>query len=251
MSARGWADAALSGQFPGPGMGAPHSAGFYLADDFTHLATIDWTATTIGGVAPTYSNVAPTTYLTHGIHRTQTAATTGTGGVLLRSTVADLYRIPPPGSRWACRVRTSSAANYEFCSGFVSGTGFIRTADATEMIGIRGDRAVDGNLWGVVKDGAGAGNESTVDLGVSCEGSTWQAVGFDVEGDTTTPSIQFYLYDLTSRLAWMRKPVGDPITTNIPAGPLFSCALHVVARANSAKTVDLDWWNLGGRSARG
>lgn len=247
----GWADGALSGQYPGPAMGLPHSAGLSLGDDFTLAYTANWTATTIGGSAPTYAQVAPTAYTDHGIHRTTTAAASGTGGVLLRSTVADLYRVPPPGSRWAVKVRTSAAASYEFWSGFVSSTGLIRTADATEFIGIRTDRAVDGNLYGVVKDGAAAGNENTVDLGVSAEGSAWRTVGFDVEGTTAAPSIQFYVYDLTSRGAWMRQPVGSAITTNIPAGPLFSCALGVVSRAVAAKAVDVDFWNLGGRLPRG
>lgn len=247
----GWADAALAGQYPGPGMGLPHSAGLFLVDDFTQSYTANWTATTIGGSAPTYAGVAPAAYTEHGIHRTTTAAASGTGGVLLRSSVADLYRVPPPGSRWVVKVRTSAAANYEFWSGFVSSSGLVRTADATELIGIRTDRTVDGNLYGVVKDGAGAGNENTVDLGVTAEGSNWEAVGFDVEGDTTTPSIQFYVYDLTSRGAWMRQPIGAAITTNIPAGPLFSCALGVVSRAVAAKAVDVDFWNLGGRLPRG
>lgn len=246
----GWADGALAGQYPGPALGAPHSAGLFLGDDFTQAYTTGWAATTIGGSAPTYSIVAPGGYTEHGIHRTTTAAASGTGGVILRAATADLYRVPPPGSRWVVKVRTSASASYEFWSGFVSSAGLVRTADATQLIGIRTDRAVDGNIYGIVKDGAAAGNENTVDLGVTAEASNWEAVGFDVEGDTTTPSIQFYVYDLTSRGAWMRQPIGDPITTNIPAGPLFSCALGVVSRAVAAKAVDIDFWNLGGRAPR-
>ena len=215
----GWADGALSGLFPGPGMGAPHSAGYYLADDFTDLATSRWTATTIVA-APTYAMVAPTAYTEHGIHRTTTAATLNSGGVLLRSSVADLYRVPPPGSRWAVKIRTSASASYDLWSGFSSTATDVRTATAGQFIGVRQDRAVGSNLYGVVK--SAAATETAIDLGVTCEGSVWRAVGFDVEGTAAAPSIQFYLYDLTDRLAWMRQPIGSAITAN---RPLSACSV--------------------------
>lgn len=248
--AGGVAGGALAGQHPEVAIGLVHAAGLSLSDDFVDLATSHWTATTIGGSAPTHALVAPTAYTEHGIARITTAAASGTGGVLLRSSVADLYRIPPPGSTWACKVRTSASASYDFWSGFASAAASVREGDATQFVGVRTDRAVGGNLYGVVKDGAAAANENVVDLGVSAESSTWRAVGFDVGGTVAAPSVQFYVYSLISRGTFSRTAVGSPITTNIPSTNLFSCALGVVSRAVAAKAVDVDFWTLGGRVAR-
>lgn len=240
---------ALAGHGPDVAVGRPPMAGLALWDEFHDLSTANWTATTIGASAPTHSMQTPTGWDEIGVARAATAAATGTGGVLLRSGVADLYRIPPPGSVWAARIRmVTGATAYDLWSGFASAAASVRTADATQFCGVRQDRAVSGNLWGVVKDGAGS--ETVVDLGISCEGSVWQWVGLEVGGTTAAPSVQFVVYDMSWRGRWNRVPVGSEITTTMPTVPLFSCALGIVARAVSSKAAEIDAWALGGRVER-
>lgn len=246
----GNAEAGLAGMFPTPALGLPHAAGLFLSDDFYTLG--NWTTNTIGA-APTTAAVAPGGWDEAGVQRVTTTAVNGQGGVLSRAAAADIYRIPPPGSKFAVKLRVSTGAlSYDMWSGFASSVaaGVRQSTDATQFIGVRVDRAVGGNIYGVVKDGAGAANENAVDLGLSPESSNWVAVGFDVEGTTAAPSVQFYVYSLSRRDVWAREAVGSPITTHIPATTLYSVGLGIITRAGSSRAADVDWWNLGGRVAR-
>ena len=202
----------------------------------------------MASAAPTWSAQAPGGWQEIGVGQVVTGAGANTGGVALRAATADLYRIPPPGSIWCSKIRmTSGTASYELWSGFASSTGRVQAADATQFIGIRSDGA---NLYGVVKNGAAS--ETTVDLGYDCE-AVWRTFGFEVAGDTTAPEVQFFQLDElgTSRFAWDRTDIGDPITATMPSTSLFSCAIGLVTTTASARTAQIDHWCLAGRTERG
>lgn len=246
----GFAVGALAGQYPDPGFGLPHSVGPALFDDCHDAVAAQWSGTTLGGSAPTWAQVAPSSWQEIGVSQITTTTTSGSGAVALRAAVADLYRIPPPGAIWACKVQMSTGtANYELWSGFASAAARVATADATQFVGIRAEGA---NVFGVVKNGAGAAAESTVDLGSNCE-AAWRVFGFEVSGDTTTPSVQFFQIDALDSLrdAWDRTDIGDPVTTDMPSTTLFSCLLGLVTTSAASVAAQIDWWDLGGRCARG
>lgn len=246
-AAAGNADGCLLGTFPQPAMGHTCAAGAWLRDDFVDLISDNWTLTTIVG-APAWSMVAPTAGTEFGIAQITTPGTATQGGVALRSAVADMYGPPLPGSRWVAKVAIVGAvASYTAWSGFVSGTAAPSTAAATKLIGVR---SVGANLFGVVKNGAGAGNETTVDLGFTCEGSAYKIVGFEVGGTVGAETVQFFYYDCSDRMNRGRTNVGSTITTNLPTGAMFSCALGLITDENVAKTGLIDFWEIGGRTAR-
>jgi hypothetical protein len=47
-----------------------------------------------------------------------------------------------------------------------------------------------------------------------------------------------------------RTNVGTPITTNLPTGSLWALGLSVVNTVGAARSADIDFWGLGGRTAR-
>jgi hypothetical protein len=241
---------ALAGRLPDAAMGVPHTAGLHLDDDFHDEIASRWTTTTIGGTAPAYSQQSPASIDVVGCSQILTGAVINTGGVAQKSTVADHYRTPGPGALWAVKLRTTTAsANYDLWSGFASAAASVRVGDATQFVGVRVDRAVSGNLFGVVKSGAGAGAESTIDLGVSPEASAWQSVGFARLADGT---IQFFVGGFTDRDDWAWVKTGSPLpVTYLPTVKLFSTAIGIVTRTADARSVQVDWWDLGGRCIRG
>ena len=245
----GYGELGLHGQHPDVGLGLVHAAGPSLSDDFHDSLLVNWQSN-VFGAAPTWSLKTPAVEHEIGVQTLTTAAGAGAGAVALRATAADFYRVPPPGSAWAVKLRqTVGVTTYELWSGFVSAASRVRTADAVAFVGVRVDRAVDGNLYGVVKSAAGAGNETTIDLGVSPE-AAWQIVGFEVEGTVAAPSVQFYRWSLTSRTV-KRVAIGAAIATTMPALPLYSCAIGLVTTGAPSREADIDFWSLGGRTARG
>ena len=254
----GRAVGALTGQYPEPGIGLPLAAGVALWDDFilgageavaSRYGDLLWPLTSVGFMPPTLASQAPGDWNEIGVLRLTTSASTDTGGILAMSSVNSLYRCPPPGSIWAVKLRlTAGTADYELWAGFSGAASRVASADATDFIGVR---AVGGNLFGVVKDGAAS--ETTVDLGVSAESSTWCAVGFEVGGTTAAPSVQFFVLDQlgSDRALYDRTDVGSPITTTLPNGTLHPTALGCVTTAASAVEAEIDTWGWGGRLARG
>lgn len=242
----GYGEGALAGQHPDVAIGLPHVAGFHLEDDLED-GWSRWVQTTIGGSAPTWSQQAPAGHTELGVGQLATAAAANTGGVAARSTVASVYRTPAPGSTWVCKLRlTSGTTAYELWSGFASDpAAAVSVTAATQFVGVR---AVGANLFGVAKDGASS--ESTVDLGVNCEGSNWRVVGFDVGGTPASPTLQFYVYTPTTVGSWERQPIGSPLTTKMPGTTLFPIALGLITTSAVAKTAQVDLWNLGGRVPR-
>ena len=253
----GFALGALAGQYPQPALGLPPAAGPCMFDDFTpdHGAKakslygeLDWDENVIGS-ALTLTSVAPTSWEEVGVLQATTTTTANRGATLTQGSVPILYRIPPPGSIWAVKLRiTSGTANYELWSGFSSvADGRVQAADATQFVGVR---ASGGNLFGVWKSGAGV--EATVDLGVTAEGATWRTVGFEVGGTTADPTIQFFrmVPDGSEREVWDRVDVGALLTGITVTAGLGPVALGILTTSTTAKTVQIDYWAFGGRIAR-
>lgn len=246
----GLALGALHGQYPDPGLGLVPAAGVSMHDDFipggaslvaSRYGSLLWTGTTIGG-APTYANVTPAATTEVGILRVTTTALSGQGGVLNLGATT-MFRSPAAGSIWCCKIQMSTGtANYELWSGFASGNTRVQAADTTDFIGVRSN---GGNLFGVVKQAASP-SETTVDLGVECEG-VWRIVGFEV---TATDTVQFFTLDCSQRIGIFRTNVGNPVTTNFPNTTLSPIALGVVTTAAAAVAADIDFWSWGGRTAR-
>lgn len=243
---------ALAGQFPFPALGCVPSAGVGFYDEFLTTAGSVvasrygdrfWTSTTIGG-APTYSSQNPAANSEAGILQAVTTSVANAGAVLTLGTVAPFYRHPPAGSIFAVKVNlTSGTTNYNLWAGFASAAATVAVADATQFLGIR---SVGANLFGVLKDGAAAGNESTVDLGVDCE-AAWVIAGFEVRAG---PSIQFFTMTSPSDLhTWDATYVGSPQTTNYPTSVCFP-VLGCVTLSTTPKTVQWDFVGLGGKTGR-
>jgi hypothetical protein len=248
--ARGQAGGALTDQYPNPGIGLVAASGCVLVEDFAR-GFGDWSQTVIGAPGPggAAAAVAPDGWNEYGVVQLTTGSgSAGVGYCYTYGSVASFYRIPPPGSIWATKVRmTDGTVGYELWSGFASAAAEVETTDATQFIGIR---SLGGTLRGVVKDGTSS--ETTVDLGYDCEGSTWRIVGFKVGGTTAAPSVQWFIADEhdSNRIVWDIEHVGDPVTTTIPSTSLFP-AFGLITTNTNDKVAQFDFWSLGGRTARG
>ncbi len=253
----GFALGALAGQYPQPALGLPPAAGPCMFDDFVPdhgskakslYGELDWDEHPIGGAA-TMLAVSPTSWEEIGILQVTTQSTANRGCTLTQGSVGSLYRYPPPGSIWACKLRLSSGTvNYELWSGFSSvPDGRVGSADATQFVGVR---ATGGNLFGVVKSGAGV--EATVDLGVTAEGTTWRTVGCEVLGTTADVAFQFFMLNQLASEAevWDRTDIGDPLTGITISASLGPVALGILTTSATAKTAQIDYWAWGGRIAR-
>lgn len=255
--AAGGALGALTGDYPDPGFGLPMSSGYALFDDFIHpfdkhgndlAGDMQWQHVDIGAQS-NQSDVTPSGWTEAGIHRLLTAQQAGAGVILYQSQDDTFYRYPSPGAIWACKIKLDSGlTSYELWSGFASVySAQPRVSSNSSFVGVR---ALNGNLFGVVKDGATATNESTVDLGVSCVGA-WRSVGFRVEGTTASPSIQFFVLNEqgSDRAIYDQIDVGSAITTNLPTTTMGPIALGIVGPTVQVGA-EIDWWCLGGRVAR-
>jgi hypothetical protein len=201
-----------------------------------------WPLGSLGGGA-TVSHVNPAAATEIGILRLTTAAAADAGAVWNLNGGSVKAVLLSVGLIWAAKLQMSTGTtSYEVWSGLCDAGGSrVRTSDAVNFVGLR---STGGNLFGVVKDGSGSGNESTVDLGVDCEG-TWRKAGFEYTED----GIQFFTL-ASDRYVCERTNVGAPVSTNIPSTGLGLQLLGVVATAASARAADIDWWDLGGRIAR-
>lgn len=253
----GFALGGLGGSYPAPAIGLPPAVGPAYWDEFVpdHGAKakslygdLDWVETTIGS-ALSIQAVQPSTWNEIGILGCTTASSANRGGTLSQGSIRPLYRMPPPGSTFACKVRiTSGTTNYEFWSGFSSSiSNRVGPLDLAQFVGVR---ATGGNLFGVYKSGAGV--ESTVDFGFSIEGTTWHQVGFEVIGDTSAPQVQFFQLSPSASdpEVWDRQDVGTPRAGITISTGLFPIALGILTTDAVQKTAEIDYWAWGGRTAR-
>lgn len=255
----GAAECGLAGQYPFPALGLAMPGGLAFHDDFiagpgtivaSRYGDQLWSASAFT-TGLTYAGVAATGYASGpGALQGTSAASVNTGGVVF-SGYLPFWGFPPPGAIWATRIRlTSGTSGYELWSGFASAASRVRVADATRFCGVRVEGS--GNLFGVSKNGATAANETTIDLGVTAQGSNWVTVGFEVGGTVAAPSIQFFVLDRlgANRQVWDRTDVGAPITTTLSSGPALPVAFGLVTQDAVAKIAQIDHWGIGGRIAR-
>jgi hypothetical protein len=199
--------------------------------------------TTIGSL-PGYTDQTGTN-VDIGIRQISTAITIDTGGVMRSST--QIFAGPPAiGSVWECKVRQSgTVAGTTLWSGFGSALTTPLTAVAASFLGIRCEGAA--NIFGVVKNGAAS--ETTIDLGVTA--AAWRIVGFEVvDTGGGVVGIQFFWRDCTSRFRSTRTNVGAPITTTMPGAQLYWLALGAINTVGASRQAQIDFWSLGGRTAR-
>jgi len=250
---------ALHGDGPDHGIGLPFSVGFSFHDDFLptynkngagEIGEQHWDHTHVGANG-SFSSVTPSADTEAGLLRVVTANQANSATIVHQGTIGAFFRCPAPGAIWACKLRLGiNTPTYEVWSGFANLTSArVRVTDTTQFIGVR---ALNGNVFGVVKDGSGAANESTVDLGSDYVG-VYRTFGFRVEGTTASPSIQFFeINQLASdRAIYDRVDIGAPITTNLPNTTLclIGMGLTGVSQVGQAEGF-LDWWSIGGRVAR-
>lgn len=256
----GVANAALVGDYPSPGLGSVLAAGPSRHDDFIlgpeeviagRYGDLFWEKVTIGAGA--VLNPTPLVGAEEvGTLDMLTAAAVGAGFVYAQTAVKPYYRGPPVGSILTVKLRadTGSATNYEMWTGFADSTGRVAVANATQFLGIR---SIGGNLFGVVKRGAGAGNESTINFGLDAEGQ-YREVGLEIVGTPAAPAAQFFVLNEVSaaRGIWSRRNANSiRIATNWPTVPLSAIALGFVTTMAATRAPSIDYWSLGGRTARG
>jgi hypothetical protein len=251
----GPASGVLGGRYPNPGFGLPLGGTVNLDDFVGSIAKTDmrtglhWV---IGDVGPgvTVSGVTSTA-TERGIFRMTTAGPVTAGGSA-SLTEGRLEAGVPTYLEWAAKVRSGTGfpnTNVRVWSGYAdTALGDPLTANATQFVGVRADPGgAAANWFGVVKDGAGAGNESTVNLGLLFDG-TWRILGFT----RTTTGIQFWRGD-ASRLAThglMVEDLGAEVTTNLPTVPLVAVGVGIRNTSAVAHAIDIDIWADGGPIAR-
>lgn len=262
--AAGSAGGALSGRYPDPGPGTPGLCGWGWEDDF--VAPIDKTTQSgnwwkynaiLGGATPTNAvadlSATPFSARELGVLAFTTFGGVADGGVLYQANAALLGGVPV-GTTWVAKVWLDSTTMTQIgvSCGFCSSKTVIPIVGAAQsFVGVR---AVSGgaasNWYGVVKNGAGAGNETTVDLGVLADG-TPRIVAFQ----RTSSGIQFYVIDATDTLVgpcW--SAVGSEATTAgaaaLPTATLWPAFGLYGAVAATQKTMYIDLFSVGGCMAR-
>jgi len=245
----------LAGLAEDPTVGLVNVAGLHIHEDWLRYSgggaqdygELGWTRTLVGGSGATVILQTPTAATELGVLALRTSSTANRGATLHTSGVVQVYS-PPIGMMWASKLDLSAITNVEAWSGFTSATsGRVRTSDSTQFVGVRYLSSV-GKWEGVLKNGSGASNESTVDLGSHTPG-TFRILGFEVVETGGAAGVQFYEYDASDRRKLGRTAYGTPVTTNIPL-TTGMVAAGVVTLAQAQRIVYQDFYTIGGRVAR-
>jgi hypothetical protein len=247
----GQASGALTSDYSSPGAGLALSSGCSELDDFAatvHESRHGWLLWAVGNVQGTTSaaQATPTAATEYGL-TTLTPQSKNKGGTLYRDAALPLF-LPALGMMWAAKITASAVSQLEVWSGYTSSTtGRVRTADATELVGVRLNTAT--TEWeGIVKDGSGSGNESAISLGAAVA-DTYIHAGWEVVDSSGSDAVQFFVLDSSERASLERTDKGDPVTTNIPSG-LLPVALGVYQTGNQGVDCTIDSWQFVGRFAR-
>lgn len=243
---RGPALGVLDGQHPHPSLGLVPASGAAHFDEF--LGVYTKTAAPPYGVYDTGSgglvtDESPSALTEVGILKLTTDSAS-LSYLSVYGAAGALYGLPPGllwGAKWRLSQTSDSAAFSGFCDSFMSPP---LVAAAVSFIGLR--QINTGAWFGVVKDGATAANETTVDLGIGGD-TSFYAAGFRV---TPTGGVQFFTVESDARVGPVLTDVGDEVTTNIPAVALRPLILGAFTSTAAVKRAEIDWWALGGRSAR-
>jgi len=200
----------------------------------THIGNLNWVAYTIAGGGGSFNFPAPTVESEIGILELYTAG--GAGDQYAIAMRDEFVYSMPAGSSLLIKFKLLSTAT---CSAFIGladgGALAYQQGDAVNLVGVRYDAAIDGNLYAVVKDGAGAGNESTQSLG------TADTDYHEVLMTRTAAGIEVY-FD--------RVLVGTLVTTNLASTTPFRLKMAVGDTAGAAKTAYVDYIAMWGSNER-
>jgi hypothetical protein len=253
--AAGPAGGILGGHYPTPGYGLG-IGGMRIHDDFigpvakADCATeLQWDVIDLGSGIDLAGTLDGPTEL--GILKAYTNSSSSAGGnVRLKDTrfVGGL----PVGIEYATKVRATTAPSslsVTAWSGFISDP--MSQPDVATNVSFVGIRAISTgasvNWFGVIKDGATAANESTVDLGHVFD-NTWHIFG----ARRTSTGIQFFSVDASkiNRYGYLIDDIGAEITTNIPTADLQPVCIGLNNGASGSHSVEIDFFTVAGTIAR-
>jgi hypothetical protein len=246
----GPAGGALDGRFPAPAIGLPLTRGWAEWDEFIRppdastYGDLHWPVYAIAGT-PTVSSQSPTAGSERGIARLTSPATNGEGG-FGGFDYASTYA-PSVGTVWAVKVRNPLTKHHvTLMSGFVGDFSAVPVGGAANsLIGIRAHDTVgsDPNWEGIVRTGA---VETVVDLGALAD-TTWRILGFR----RTTTGLQFFTCESSHRHLEFITDVGAEVpAASIPAAALRPFPMGVVSNDNATRSMEIDFWCLGGAVVR-
>jgi len=200
---------------------------------------LGWTLSDIAGTGAV-TTIATTAATEIGVRQLATSANANDASVL---TLGDGGTFGfPVGVELAVKIRVSGTATANVVwAGLVESAASVPTGVANNSF--VGFRTTNGGNWLlVVRNGA---SESTVDTGLAGDG-TWRVMG--VVRNLT--GIQARYYDLSDRRFSTPLDVGAPVTSGITTDVLLPCAMGVQATSGASRSVESDWWGVGGRVAR-
>lgn len=252
MSARGYAEGALSGFYPAPGFGSL-AAGLNIHEEFLHwdqgpddrYGLHHWAA---------QFQVSGFTFGPHpGTSDGKTfgclemiPSATGEGVQWVLGFDAPWPSYPGPGTIITAKFSSSTTSGYEIWAGFCSKKEeFVGVTDDNEFVGVR---ARGSYIQAVAKDGVSS--ETAQSSSVTCESYNWAIAGMEIGGTFAEPSYQGFILDCADRGTWSRTNIGAPITTHRPVGEdgCFPCFGY--KSTSGSHSGFFDFISISGRCAR-
>lgn len=254
--AAGPAGGILGGNYPTPGYGLG-IGGFRIHDDF--IGQVDkadchtelrWDVADFTSGLTLVEEYDGATEL--GIMRAYTGSSSGAGGHVWLDSAAFIGGMPV-GLAFAAKLRGTNAtpaslSTQVWCGLIDQVTDEPSTANARSFVGFRGKSNGTAVRWyGLVKDGALAANETTVDLGYDVT-DTWRIFGCR----RTVNGVQFFEVDASKmdRYGYLITDIGAEVTSNIPTANLLPVCLGMHNGAASGESFEIDFFTVAGTIAR-
>jgi hypothetical protein len=224
----------MAGRYPDPVPGLMCVGGYNTSDDFDYAPTGDFTQTNFSPSTVTTSAGASS----YGVWRLTTSGTVNTGCTITRAGNATLTAGVPTGMMYGARLRINQTSDISCWSGFTGSRSVVpRGANSVDFIGFRCE---GGNWFGLCRSGA---NETTLDLDVGSDTEFYA-----LRARKTSTGVAFDTIDVdVNRVIYTE--IGE-ITTNIPTGTLYANPIGLDNLAAAAKSVEIDWYAIGGQHAR-
>jgi len=247
------AKGALWGSYPEVALGLPPSVGVAYWDDFVRLGAsgygdLDWEIYNSAAIT-TATRQTPSAESEIGIYHFDQTNSNRTHILNLGFAASRPYfTLPPVGTIWAIKIKHASLTSGQtLFAGFLEATIAPLTANNVDFVGIRNEALTVGPVswFGVCKEGAGSGNEQTIDLGVLGSISLWNVFGFEILPE----GIQFFQLNLSNPGRVGRTNIGNPLTLHFPSAPMtpvFGFSTHTAGN----RGFDIDWIGWGGRFRR-